>query len=486
MSSGDERPTYARATWLFLRLLGLVYLFAFWSAGTQILGLVGHEGILPADRFMHALAGIKGLERFWIFPTLTWISASDAMLRTLCGAGVALSLLLIAGVVPALVVPLLWLFYLSLTVVSQDFLSYQWDALLLETGFLAMFLAPLVLVERPRRLTHPPRVMVWLFLWLLFRLMVGSGIVKLESGDPTWRNLTALSFHFETQPIPTPLAWYAHLLPLWFLKLSTALVLAIEIGAPYLIPAPRRFRVVAFALMTGLQLLIALTGNYAFFNLLSAALCVFLLDDVTLDSWTRLGISRGDAPRPRQIVAILVAIVTVPLSAMAFAASLGIALPTAPLVNPVMDTVASFRSVNAYGLFAVMTTTRPEIVLEGSDDGTTWLEYEFKYKAGDLHRRPPWVAPFQPRVDWQMWFAALGRFGDERWLQNFCVRLLNDDRDVLNLLARNPFQGRAPKYLRAILYRYRFSDAEARRRDGIWWTRERVADYSPVLTLNER
>jgi hypothetical protein len=178
--------------------------------------------------------------------------------------------------------------------------------------------------------------------------------------------------------------------------------------------------------------------------------------------------------------------VTVPLSATAFAGSLGIALPTAPLVNPVMDTVASFRSVNAYGLFAVMTTTRPEIVLEGSDDGTTWLEYEFKYKAGDLHRRPPWVAPFQPRVDWQMWFAALGRFGDERWLQNFSVRLLNDDRDVLNLLARNPFQGRSPKYLRAILYRYRFSDAEARRRDGIWWTRERVADYSPVLTLNER
>jgi hypothetical protein len=349
-----------------------------------------------------------------------------------------------------------------------------------------MFLAPLVLLERPRQLTHPPRVMVWLFLWLLFRLMVGSGIVKLESGDPTWRNLTALSFHFETQPIPTPLAWYAHLLPSWFLKLSTALVLAIEIGAPYLIPAPRRFRVVAFALLTGLQLLIALTGNYAFFNLLSAALCVFLLDDVTLDYWTRLGISRGDAPRPQQIVAILVAIITVPLSATVFTTSLGIALPTAPLVNPVMDTVASFRSVNAYGLFAVMTTTRPEIVLEGSDDGTTWLEYEFKYKAGDLHRRPPWVAPFQPRVDWQMWFAALGRFGDERWLQNFSVRLLNDDHAVLNLLARNPFQGRSPKYLRAILYRYRFSDAEARRRDGIWWTRERVADYSPVLTLNER
>jgi hypothetical protein len=184
------------------------------------------------------------------------------------------------------------------------------------------------------------------------------------------------------------------------------------------------------------------------------------------------------------MVSVVLAIVIIPLSATVFAGSLGIALPTAPLVNPVMDTVASFRSVNAYGLFAVMTTTRPEIVLEGSVDGTTWLEYEFKYKAGDLHRRPPWVAPFQPRVDWQMWFAALGRFDEERWLQNFCVRLLENEGAVLTLLERNPFQGRAPKYLRAVLYRYRYADAEAHRRDGRWWTRERVADYSPVLSLD--
>jgi hypothetical protein len=180
------------------------------------------------------------------------------------------------------------------------------------------------------------------------------------------------------------------------------------------------------------------------------------------------------------------AIVIVPLSATAFAGSVGIALPTAPILNPVMNVIASFRSVNAYGLFAVMTTTRPEIVLEGSDNGTAWAEYEFKYKAGDLHRRPPWVAPHQPRVDWQMWFAALGRFDEERWLQNFCLRLLENDDAVLQLLERNPFQGRAPNYLRAVLYQYRFSDAATRRRDGVWWTRERVADYSPVLSLRER
>ena len=475
--------SYARATWLFLRLLGLVYLLAFWSAGTQVIGLVGHNGILPADRFMRAVTGIAGLERFWIFPTLTWISASDAMLRALCGGGVVLSLLLIAGVLPILVLPLLWLFYLSLSVVGQDFLSYQWDTLLLEAGFLAIFLAPWVVLERPRNLTDPPRVVVWLFLWLLFRLMVGSGSAKLTSGDPTWRNLTALAFHFETQPIPTPLAWYADHFPGWFLKFSTVLMFVIEIGAPYLIPTPRRFRVVAFWLLAGLQLLIALTGNYAFFNLLSAAICLFLLDDVTLGAWTPLGISGSGAPRLQQVIGIVVAAVIVPLSITVFAGSRGITLPTAPLVNPVLDTVASFRSVNAYGLFAVMTTTRPEIVIEGSDDGTMWAAYEFKYKAGDPHRRPPWVAPHQPRLDWQMWFAAISRFEDERWLQNFCVRLLQNHADVLSLIERNPFQERAPKYLRAVLYRYHFSDAATRRREGVWWTRERVGDYSPVLTL---
>ena len=461
-----------------------MYLAAFWSAGTQILGLIGHNGILPADQYMRALSAIQGLNRFWIFPTLTWISASDAMLRFLCLGGVALSALLIAGVLPVPVLALLWLFYLSLSVAGQEFLSYQWDTLLLETGFLAIFLAPPAWRERRPELVDPPRIVVWLFLWLLFRLMVGSGVLKLASGDPTWHNLTALSYHFETQPIPTPLAWYVHRAPAWFLKLSTALVFVVEIGVPYLILGTRRLRVLAFVLLAGLQLTIALTGNYAFFNILSIALCVFLLDDTTLGAWTRLGIASGPPSRLRQAIGIIVAIVIVPLSVTAFARSLGIRLPTAALVSPALDAVESFRSVNAYGLFAVMTTTRPEIVLEGSEDGTAWVEYEFKYKAGDLRRRPPWVAPHQPRVDWQMWFAALGRFEGERWLQNLCVRILENDAAVLNLLERNPFQERAPKYLRAVLYQYRFSDSAARRRDGVWWTRERLGDYSPLLSLD--
>jgi hypothetical protein len=476
--------TYARATWLFLRLLGLVYLIAFWSLGGQIRGLVGHDGILPADQYMAGARTLTGLSRFWLLPTLAWASTSDGFLQALCISGGALASLLVAGILPSAVLPLLWLIYLSLSIVCRDFLAFQWDTLLLETGFLAIFLAPFTRRERLRSLVDPPRVAVWLMLWLLFRLMVGSGAVKLTSGDPTWHNLTALSFHFETQPIPTPVAWYAHRLPLWFLKGSTIVMFVIEICVPFSIVAPQRLRALAFLPLAGFQALIALTGNYAFFNLLTAALCLFLLDDAALGSWGTIRAGRVVMGRARQGLLVAVAVVTVPVSAVAFAGALGIELPGAALIDPLANVMAPFRSVNAYGLFAVMTTTRLEIVLEGSEDGATWVEYEFKYKAGDAHRRPPWVAPHQPRLDWQMWFAALGRFDDNEWFQSFCVRLLEADGEVLRLLERDPFQGRKPRFIRARLDRYRFSDAEARRRDGVWWTRERLREYSAVLSLS--
>jgi hypothetical protein len=293
-----------------------------------------------------------------------------------------------------------------------------------------------------------------------------------------------LTFHFETQPIPTPIAWYAHQLPLWLLKASAIGVLTIEICVPFLILAPRRVRAFAFVPLVGLQMLIALTGNYAFFNLLTLALCLFLLDDAALGSSNRRQIAPVVSRARRGFIA-LVAATTLPVSAVAFTGSLGIALPRPSAVDSLANLIAPFRSVNRYGLFAVMTTTRPEIILEGSEDGGKWMEYEFKYKAGNLNRRPPWVAPHQPRLDWQMWFAALGRFEDEVWFQNLCVRLLEADRTVLALLERDPFEGRKPRYVRAVLYRYHFSDATAKRGEGVWWTRERLHEYSPRLSLAE-
>jgi hypothetical protein len=475
-------PTYARAAWLFLRVLGIVYLIAFWSLGVQILGLIGQDGILPADRYMAAARELPGLSRFWLLPTLAWMNTSDAALQALCIAGGALAALLVAGILPWAVLPCLWLIYLSLSVVCREFLAYQWDGLLLEAGFLAIFLAPFTRLERLRQLVVPPRLAVWLMLWLLFRLMVGSGAVKLTSGDATWHNLGALAFHFQTQPIPTPIAWFAHWLPPWLLKISTGLVLAIEIGAPFLILGPRRLRALAFAALVGLQAFIALTGNYAFFNLLAAGLCLFLLDDAALGSWGTLQPGRAITSRVRWGLLVALAAITVPVSVLTFTATLGIAPPGASVIRPLANMIAPLRSVNRYGLFAVMTTTRPEIVLEASEDGTTWSEYEFKYKAGDLRRRPPWVAPHQPRLDWHMWFAALGQFEDEPWFQSFCDRLLEGDAEVLGLLERAPFEGRRPRYLRAVLYRYQFADEEARR-NGVWWRRERLREYSPILSV---
>jgi hypothetical protein len=505
-------PTYSRVTWVFLRLLGVAYLFAFASLATQIVGLIGHDGILPARLYMDgarawAAAEHAGLDRFRLVPTLCWISSSDAFLKLLCLGGTALAGLLIAGIAPIVMLPLLWLDYLSLMAVGRDFLSYQWDALLVETGLVAILLAPLAWRDRFRGRESPPRIAVWLMLWLLFRLMLGSGLVKLASGDPTWRSLTALIYHYETQPIPTPPAWYAHQLPAWFHKLSTFATLAIEIVTPFFILGGRRLRWIAFVLLVALQGTIAFTGNYAFFNLLAASLCLFLLDDdmlAALKGPPYEGRERSDAAaspdardaasvvgrpfqgrlnRVRRAIAVAFAAVTVPVSAVAFAGSIGLPLPIAPLVEPIADFIAPFRSINSYGLFAVMTTTRPEIIVEGSDDGATWLAYEFKYKPGDLRRRPPWVAPHQPRLDWQMWFAALGRSEGEPWFRSFCFRLLDGSPDVRQLLARDPFAGRAPRYVRGRLYRYRLSDWETRRRDGAWWTREDLGEYSPALSL---
>ena len=268
-----EPPSYAIANGIFLRMLGVVYLIAFWSLAVQIRGLIGHDGILPAVEYFAAASEWAssqhmGLDRFRLLPTLCWISTSDAFLVALSAGGAVLAVLLMIGLAPVVLLPLLWIDYLSLSVVCGEFLQYQWDALLLETGLLAIFLAPLALWLPFRGEIDPPHISRWLLWWLLFRLLFGSGVVKLASGDPTWANLTALAFHYETQPLPTPVAWYAHHLPLWFHKVSTAGTLAVELLVPWLFFGPRRLRLIGCGLSVGLQVIIWTTGNYTFFNLL--------------------------------------------------------------------------------------------------------------------------------------------------------------------------------------------------------------------------
>ena len=516
------KPDYFLVSRIFLGFLGLIYFSAFVSLGSQISGLSGSNGILPAQELMESVRmymeqnGV-GLDRYHLLPTLGWFSASDGFLHFLCGAGAVMSLAVIFGFAPAPCLFLLWLVYLSLAVVGREFLSFQWDSLLLETGWLAIFLAPIQIFPGRSAKAPPSRLVIWLLRWLLFRLMFESGAVKLLSHDTAWSGLTALNFHYETQPLPTWIGWYAHQLPAGFQKFSVLVMFAIELAVPFLIFAPRRLRFFGCWWLVLLQVLILLTGNYCFFNLLTIALCVLLLDDAAaraiLERFGCCGrlIRRcipGIKPHGRDVAlpaskppeaftprkthwgwplwvtgplaAVIVLITAIQLLGMFRERS---SWP-APLIA-LYGWISPFRSVNNYGLFAVMTTTRPEIIVEGSDDGKNWLPYEFKYKPGDPNRPPRFVAPHQPQLDWQMWFAALGSYRENRWFIHFCQRLLQGSPEVLELLKNNPFPKAPPRYVRAMLYEYRFSDFRTRRAQGIWWRRELKGEYCPVLSLHD-
>ena len=479
-----EKPEYRIASGLFLRLVGLCYLAAFVSLWVQIAGLIGSRGILPVGEFLGAVRAQTGGARFDLLPTLCWFGASDGFLNLLCAAGTAAALLAAGGLLPAWSLAACWALYLSLSIAGQVFLEFQWDSLLLETGLLAIFLAPRGL--RLWRAAAPPSPAVLFFLrWLLWRLLFASGYVKLASGDPAWRSLTALRYHYQTQPLPPWTAWYMQHLPASFQTVSCAVLFAIELGVPFLSFAPRRLRHFAFVALVFLQAVIAATGNYAFFNLLAISLAVLLLDDgVFPQRWQRAGANAAPAGRrrwPRPVVALLGAVVLTVSGAQVTAMLLRPRSFPAPIVR-LARAIAPFRSVNTYGLFAVMTTTRPEIVVEGSDDLRTWRPYAFRWKPGDVSRRPPFVAPHQPRLDWQMWFAALGSAEENPWLVRFVGRLLEGSPPVLRLLAANPFPAHPPRYIRARLYDYRFTSFAERRATGAWWRRQDAGLYLPVVS----
>jgi predicted DCC family thiol-disulfide oxidoreductase YuxK len=495
-------PAQELVRWVFLRALGLIYLCAFLSLGTQIFGLIGHGGILPTSHLMETARiqldqkGVS-LARYWMLPTLCWVSAGDPFLRLLCGAGVAMSVLVVFDIAPAACLFLLWLVYLSLATVCGEFLGFQWDNLLLEIGLLAIFFAPPQPLPGIKRPGPPSRVVLWLLRWLLFRLMFESGLVKLVSGDESWSKLRALNFHYATQPLPTWIGWYAHQLPAGAQRGCVAFMFIIELAVPFLIFAPRRLRSVGCALLLLLQVVIFLTGNYCFFNLLTMALCVLMLDDRLLvkflpAKWPgRILKGAPAAPTPEKKPPRGWPLwVTIPLAAVVLLLSVPQVFYTAGILRGNVfgyETLAGwaepFRSVNGYGLFAVMTTRRLEIVVEGSNDRQHWLPYEFKYKPGDVMRRPGFVAPHQPRLDWQMWFAALGSYRENPWFVNFCVRLLQGSPDVIKLLEHDPFPDAPPRYIRAEVYEYHFTSFKERRETGAWWRREFVGEYLPVVSI---
>ena len=489
-NSNAGSGTYVLSAWLFLRVLGLIYLTAFVSLAAQIKGLIGSRGIQPARGFLQAKQN-WGPTRFLQIPTLVWWNASDGFLQFLCWGGAALALLLVVGVAPIAVLLALWVFYLSLFSVCRIFLGYQWDILLLETGFLAVFVAPFELMPGFPETTAPSKVILWLLWWLVFRLMFSAGFAKLRSGDRNWRNFTALKYHYETQPLPTWTAWYMHQLPGWFHKLSVLVMFSVELIAPVFVFMPPPFSYVPGAAFVVLMLFILLTGNYGFFNLLGIALSILLFDDACwLPLFTILSpdiqfsaASSNAAGWPVWAIIPVVIIVALLSAEVIIGRLLRFKIRWPKPLEQLIEWLEPFRLVNGYGLFSVITTERPEIIVEGSDDGVHWLAYEFKWKPGEVNLQPRFVAPHQPRLDWQMWFAALNYYQNTPWFHQFLLRLLHNSPDVLALLTRNPFRDKPPLFVRALVYDYRFTDFAGRSAAGAWWRREQRGFYAPVLSL---
>lgn len=455
---------------LFSVGLGLTYVCAFISIGVQIDALYGPDGIQPAPRYMEQLGSYLRGGGFWAWPTLFWWDSSPAFLKTLAGVGCVAAIAFALGFLPAVSAFVAWLCYLSFLNGGSLFMSFQWDILLVETGFLAIWLYPF-----GWRASRPRAVAVLLLWWLNFRLMYASGAVKLLSGDPAWRDWTAMLYHFETTCLPNPLSWFAHNAPDFMLRALTGFTFFVELFVPWLIVLGRSWRMFAGLAFILTMLGIAATGNYTFFNLLSAVLALTLFDDRFLGR-----------PSPTRTVRHTISILPAAVAASLFVMSLVPLARVLPYTPPTLSAwlygkVERFRLVNGYGLFATMTKQRPELIVEGSLDGETWRAYRLKYKPHELDRLPPQVAPHQPRVDWQMWFAALGDPRRNGWVFAMLDRLCTGSPDVLGLFEDNPFPDAYPQQLRATLYDYRMSTPEERASSGHWWKRSYVQPYGPPV-----
>ncbi len=479
---------YSAGTWAFLRLLGLCHLIAFASIWVQIDGLIGDKGISPAGPWLEAVSKQIGHARFWQVPTLCWWNPSDAFRHTLCLLGMGCGLAATIGIATRYALIALWIAYLSLASVGGVFFGFQWDALLLEATLFGIFAAPKHWSPSlPWRSPAPSRLALGALWWLVFRLILLSGAVKILSHDKLWANLSALSVHFQTQPLPTPLAWWLHQLPAPLLTAACAVMFAIELGLPFFILFGRAGRRLASLGICALMGLIALSGNYCFFNLLVIALALPLIDD---SAWNVV-FKQTITPTPTRATHKLLPVLSgALLLTFLWCSALQTAIPLLQIksvpawMGAPLQTISPFRSINSYGLFAVMTPTRPEIILEGSADGRSWKEYTFKWKPGPTTRSLPMVAPHQPRLDWQMWFASLSEMRHNPWFSNFLVRILQAEPAVLSLLETNPFPDAPPKLLRAALFHYKFTDKDTRERTGQLWERDYRGDYCPPISLS--
>jgi hypothetical protein len=520
-SEAGPRTRYV-PRWFFLRALAFVYFTAFLALVFQIRGLIGPNGVLPAQHFLNAVAQNTGSLRFYYVPSLFWISASSHAMMAVTWLGILASIGAFANAWPRLSFFLCFICFLSFVTAAGDFSGYQSDGMLLEAGFLALFFTPRGLWPGWGLNSPPVRASLFLLLFEWFRIYFESGIGKLLSGDPEWRHLTAMDDYYQNGPLPTWIGWYVQHLPHWFQVASAGGTLVLEIAIVWMLFLPRRIRLICFFIVTPWEVGVILTANYAFLNYLVLALGFLLLDDRSVrwliparfrfepqpspesseseDEALSILSTRADesatAPTPTRkpvvvrgfrahFQAIRLALVTVMLSWIAYvttAEMLRMPWPEFPLLTQPIAALEPFRIANQYGLFEVMTRGRYEVEFQGSNDGKTWTPYLFLHKPQALNEAPGIYAPYQPRFDWNLWFASLTDWDQANIVPLTEERLLQGDPDVLALFRANPFPQAPPRYVKAVLWQYWFTSMEEKRQTGNWWRREMLGLYAPVLT----
>ncbi len=505
----EKRPGHLWPRWIFLRALGLIYFSAFYSLLFQIKGLIGPNGILPAADYLQAVSAALHLQSYWTVPTLLWFGAGNGALMTLCWVGVVASLLVTLNLWPRVGLLICFLCFVSFVSVARDFSGYQSDGMLLEAGFIALFFAPPGLRPGLGELNPPSRASLFLLQWEWFRIYFESGVAKIGSGDLAWRNFTAMDDYYQNGPLPTWIGWYVQHLPHWFHASATVYTLVAELLIVWMLFLPRRFRIACFFIVTPFEISIIATANYTFLNYLVLLLGVLLLDDRFLEwvlplrfrEWIRrkgamaAAGSTGAAVKAPELTSARAEWRErfTPLRRLFAGACLGLVfysttvqllwmfMPGLPLPAAPVQALEPFRIANSYGLFAVMTHERYEIEFQGTLDGKTWIAYPFRYKPQAVNEAPGIYAPYQPRFEWNLWFASLGSWQRSRFVIWTEERLLKNEPDVLALFASNPFAGAPPREVRTVIYQYWFTDMRTKRETGNWWKREELRQYAPAL-----
>ena len=502
-ASEPGRPKGLLPRWIFLRALGLIYYSAFFSLAFQIKGLIGPQGILPASEYLRAVAEQFGRVGYWYAPTLLWFSSGRHTLMGLCWAGMAASALLVLNLWPRGMLAICFVCFLSFIGAAQDFASYQSDGMLLEAGFISLFFAPRGWRPGWGEASPPSRASWFLLVWECFRIYFESGVGKIMGGDPEWRNFTALDEYYQNGPLPTWIGWYMQHWPHWFHWATAFGTLALELVLAWMMFLPRWFRIVCFCIVTPWQIGIILSANYTFLNYLVLALGFLQLDDKILERFLprrwkgKFPLGQGAKPAAegsernwrntlrKQWAALKLALTAVMLAWIFYATTVQIIWMVRPVGLPItpVSALEPFRIANQYGLFERMTRGRYEIEFQGSDDGQTWLVYPFRFKPQDPAKAPGIYAPYQPRFDWNLWFASLTTWRDEEGhiVPRTEQALLRGSNDVLLLFAGNPFPNSPPKMIRAVLWQYWFTTPEEKRASGMWWRREQLGIYAPTL-----